>query len=85
MKFPDIFPQNVITLDMSWSELVSNRYRWATEKMNYLSNWKCPNKLLAYCLGEKPLRGRTWVGAKFIYAPINVRDSHWVGLVFDMS
>ena len=55
MKFPDIFPQNVITLDMSWFELVSNRYRRATKKRNYLSTWKCPKDLLAYCLGEKPL------------------------------
>ena len=30
-------------------------------------------------------RGRTWVGAKFIFTPLNVRDSHWVGLVIDIS
>ena len=85
MEYPNIFSQNVIILDRSWSELVLDRYRRAMEKRNYLSSWKCPKELLAYCLGDNPLRDRTWVGAKFIYAHLNVRDSHWVGLVIDIS
>ena len=76
MKFPDIFTQNVVILDNSWFGLVLDRYRRATEKRNHLSSWKCPKDLHTYFLGEKPLRDRTWVGAKFIYAPLNVRDSY---------
>ena len=84
MMFKDIFPQDVIILDDVWSQMVSGRYRDAVEK-KVLQNYKCPDELLKFCRGEQPLMGSPWVGAKFLYAPVNIRNKHWVGMAVDIE
>ena len=75
-NFPNLFPQDVIFLDDPWSQLVDAWYKTMVSEKKPIKNWKCPEELLEYCWGLKPLRGHSWPGAKFLYAPFNVASNH---------
>ena len=84
-KFTPIFPQDVVFLDGTWSQLVDARYKAMEKDKKAIKSWKCLEELLDYCWGLKPLRGRSWSGTKFLYAPFNVANRHWMAMVIDIK
>ena len=75
-KFTTIFHQDAVFLDSTWSQLVDTWYKAMEADNKAIKSWKCPDELLDYCWGLKPLRGRSWSSAKFLYAPFNVTSKH---------
>ena len=53
-KFPDIFPKNVAILDNYWTQVVGGHYETPVEK-NELQMFQCPEELMQYCQGERPI------------------------------
>ena len=84
-KFPTIFPQDVVLFNDLWAQLVAARYKAVFSDNKSLKNWKFPEELLQYCWGITPSRGRIWSGAKFLYAPFNVENKHWMGMCIDIK
>ena len=77
-------PQDVIILDNVRSQMVTGLYHKVVAK-NVLRNYECLEYLLRFCRGEWLIKGSPWVGAKRLYAPINIKNYHWVGMYVDIE
>ncbi|KAL5546003.1 hypothetical protein UlMin_005690 [Ulmus minor] len=82
-KFPDIFPTYVAILDDYWTQSVDGRYEAAVEKNELQSFW-CPEDLIHYCRGERPIHGTSWEAFDFLFGPLNITNTHWVAMVIDI-
>ena len=82
-KFPDIFLSKVAILDDYWTQVVGSRYAQAVEKKE-LHTFQCPDELMQYCRGERPIRGTSWMDVEMLLVPLNITNTYWVAMVIDI-
>ena len=82
-KFPNIFPTNVAILEDYWTQSVGGFYVAVVEKNEKQSFW-CPKDLKRYCQGERPICGTSWEAVDLLFVPLNITNTHWVTMVFDI-
>ncbi|KAL5573894.1 hypothetical protein UlMin_023491 [Ulmus minor] len=81
--FLDIFPSKVTILDDYWTQVVGSRYAQAVQKKE-LQTFQCPDELMQYCQGERPIRGTSWMDVEMLLIPLNITNTHWVAMVIDI-
>ena len=82
-KFPNIFSSKVDILNDYWTQVVSSRYAQAIEKKE-LQTFQCPDELMQYCWGERPIRGTSWMDVEMMLIPLNITNTYWVAMVIDI-
>ena len=41
--------------------------------------------LLSYVQGKEPMYGTSWIDARVVYMPLNVRENHWIAVKIDLE
>ena len=74
--YVDLIPQDVAILDEMFTQLVTivaHQRREGTEV-----DPSTLDTLLSYVQGKSPTHGTSWIDARAVYMPLNIRDNHWV-------
>ena len=49
-----------------------------------LHTFQCPDELMQYCRGERPIQGTSWMDVELLLVPLNITNTHWVAMVIDI-
>ena len=64
--------------------MVGGHYEAIVEK-NELKTFQCPDDLMNYYRGERPVHGLSWEGVEMLLVPLNIGNTHWVVMVIDLQ
>lgn len=80
-KFNEIFDQDVVFLDVNFTQLLIFAMTDKAQDVNY----KCDEGLQSYWVGQTPKLGKSWKHMKALYTIHLVNGNHWVGVKVDLQ